>query len=135
MIRMMTEIDANNIIKSGYDSIDFPLEYNKPFNHYYVIESNGVMGYIVLWIDREFAQIINLHIFPMSRGIGYGKKLLKESMKKLKRVGVFEVSLEVRESNEIAVNLYKHNGFYVVTKRENYYKNEDGLLMVKKLRD
>ncbi len=43
------------------------------------------------------------------------------------------VSLEVRSNNDSAINFYLKNGFKVVSKRERYYGNIDGLLMVKEM--
>ena len=43
------------------------------------------------------------------------------------------ITLEVRRSNTIAISLYKKYGFSEVGVRHNYYGNEDGLLMEKKV--
>ena len=43
------------------------------------------------------------------------------------------ITLEVRESNKEAINFYLKNGFKEVTRRKNYYKEEDGILMIKNL--
>ena len=40
-----------------------------------------------------------------------------------------DITLEVRESNYPAINLYKKFGFTKLAIRKNYYKNEDALLM------
>lgn len=42
------------------------------------------------------------------------------------------ITLEVREDNIPAINLYKKLGFEVVSKREKYYGNIDGLLMIRR---
>ena len=42
------------------------------------------------------------------------------------------ITLEVREDNIGAINLYKKNGFEIVSKREKYYGNIDGLLMIRR---
>jgi len=42
------------------------------------------------------------------------------------------ITLEVREDNIAAINLYKKNGFEIVSKREKYYGNIDGLLMIRR---
>ena len=46
---------------------------------------------------------------------------------------VINITLEVRESNLSAINFYKKNGFNEITKRKNYYKDENGILMLKNL--
>ena len=42
------------------------------------------------------------------------------------------ITLEVREDNIPAINLYKKMGFEIVSKREKYYGNIDGLLMIRR---
>ncbi len=42
------------------------------------------------------------------------------------------ITLEVREDNIAAINLYKKNGFEIVSKRKKYYGNIDGLLMIRR---
>ena len=43
------------------------------------------------------------------------------------------ITLEVRMSNEIAINLYKKFGFREVAIRRYYYGDEDGILMEKQV--
>lgn len=43
------------------------------------------------------------------------------------------ITLEVRCSNESAINFYLKNGFKKVSIRKNYYKDEDGILMLREL--
>ena len=47
--------------------------------------------------------------------------------------GVSFITLEVRESNAIAISLYKSCGFYEVGRIKQYYKhpNEDALILKK----
>ena len=59
---------------------------------------------------------------------GIATKLLK-SIINLKPENI---TLEVREDNIPAINLYKKLGFVVVSKRERYYGNIDGLLMIRR---
>ena len=41
------------------------------------------------------------------------------------------ITLEVNETNNSAIELYLKNGFKKVSKRKNYYKDADGILMMK----
>ena len=45
------------------------------------------------------------------------------------------ITLEVRESNYSAINLYKKFGFNECATRKNYYGSEDAILMIKKFGD
>jgi len=59
---------------------------------------------------------------------GLAKKLLEYSFENLKDKNF---SLEVKVSNESAINLYKKFDFKINKNLEDYYENEDGYLMIK----
>ena len=86
----------------------------------------GVIVYNLIYDRIEIDYIIVLEDF---KRLGIGTKLLKE----IEKHNVKNISLEVKQSNLSAINFYKKNGFKIVTKRDNYYGNEDGYLMIKEL--
>lgn len=65
------------------------------------------------------------------RGLGYGKKLLSLIVEHAFRKDIKEMTLEVRESNITAINLYESMGFKIYGKRKNYYadNHEDAYIM------
>jgi ribosomal-protein-alanine N-acetyltransferase len=110
------------------------LELINPLIKYIVIEDKVNIGYISLWIDEDKAQINSFLIVTEYRKKGYGRRLLGEALKVLEDLGVIEVTLEVRPSNEEALSLYISHGFKQVAVRKAYYGNgEDALLMYKRL--
>ena len=64
---------------------------------------------------------------------GIGRKLLSYLVSVAISFRVVNITLEVRNSNEIARNLYKEFGFREVALRKNYYGDEDGILMEKQV--
>jgi ribosomal-protein-alanine N-acetyltransferase len=50
---------------------------------------------------------------------------MKEGLLIAKEKGCVLSTLEVRESNEAAIGLYKKYGYEQVAKRKNYYNNPD----------
>jgi ribosomal-protein-alanine N-acetyltransferase len=58
---------------------------------------------------------------------------LSDLLTQLKRFGITEVTLEVRESNRIAQAFYRASGFIETGRRRGYYADpqEDALLMMK----
>lgn len=62
------------------------------------------------------------------RNKGIGQELLKSIID----LNPDNITLEVREDNIPAINLYKKMGFEVVSKREKYYGDIDGLLMIRR---
>ena len=43
------------------------------------------------------------------------------------------ITLEVRKSNIIAINIYKKFKFKVIAERKNYYGNEDAIMMLREV--
>lgn len=132
---MIREFNNNDI-----PQINFLL---KPFNYniYSSIENNtffkcivyddkkikGVLVYDLIYDRIEIEYII---VYDRYRRKGIGSKLLKYLIEQNKDIK--NITLEVRSSNIPAIKLYENNGFEKVTLRKNYYKNEDGILMIKK---
>lgn len=105
-----------------------------PLLRYYLLEREEVYGYVSLWVDEDKAQINSIVIIKEYRHLGYGKYLLNFVIKKLTEETVKDLTLEVRPSNEAALNLYLKQGFKQVAVRKNYYNNgEDAFLMYKRL--
>ena len=67
------------------------------------------------------------------RNKGLGTKLRTYLDDIAYRTKVINITLEVRVSNEIAINLYKKFGFREVALRKYYYGDEDGILMEKQV--
>ena len=110
---------------------------SKNENATYVIAhmDNEIIGYAGFWKVVDEGQITNIAVKKNYRGQGIGKKIVNELIKKAKSQSVKTLTLEVRESNIIAINLYSAFGFEKVGIRNNYYKNplENAILMDLKL--
>jgi ribosomal-protein-alanine N-acetyltransferase len=96
--------------------------------------SNGswlLIGEVVVWMVIDEAHIATLAVHPDYRGRGISKLLLVSVLVTACHQGMRVSTLEVRESNAIAQNLYSWFGFTVVGSRPRYYKdnNEDALIM------
>jgi ribosomal-protein-alanine N-acetyltransferase len=95
----------------------------------------GVMpitiGMSVIWIMVDEAHIATIAIHPQFRGHGIGKNLLAEILRQSVQRGAILATLEVREHNLIAQQMYTKFGFEVVGRRSKYYQdnNEDAILM------
>ncbi len=103
-----------------------------PLAYYVVIEKEEqVVGYGGLWTVGDEGEIINIAVKKEYRGQGIGKALLGEILNYAKLRKVFQVSLEVRQSNAIAQQLYKYFGFKEIAVRKGYYSEpkEDALMM------
>lgn len=102
----------------------------------YVCEVDGeVVGYIATIVLLDEAEINLVAVNLEYRRKGIATKLLLETEKELKKLGVKKVFLEVRRSNIKAQALYEKGNFKYVGVRPNYYNGvEDALLMSKILK-
>lgn len=100
----------------------------------WVLEAEGkILGYILYHTVLDEAIIINFAIDPEYRGYKYGDLLLKESMLCFLDRGVTKFYLDVRQSNEIAIALYRKHGFVEMGIRPGYYHKppENAIVMGK----
>lgn len=107
-----------------------------PVSNFLVLEKDGlVVGFIDYWVTFDSATIDQIAVKKSERNQGFAKILLEKSINDLKELGeVSFLTLEVRTSNEPAINLYKSFGFQKVTIKEKYYDDgEDAVYMVKGL--
>ena len=90
-----------------------------------------VIGMAVIWMLIDEAHIATIAIHPEFRGYGYGKNLLAEALRQSIQRGAILATLEVRENNLLAQQMYTKFGFTIVGRRFHYYKdnNEDAVLM------
>ena len=75
----------------------------------------------------------NIAVYPEYRRQGVGTALLKIAALTADVMGTDFISLEVRESNYAAIELYRSMGFEVMGMRKNFYRRpqENALIMTK----
>ncbi|MCG1001929.1 MULTISPECIES: GNAT family N-acetyltransferase [Halobacterium] len=85
---------------------------------------------------QPLGHVKDIAVRPDSRGEGIGAALLQRSLVALGRQGVRSVKLEVRRSNDPAMNLYENHGFeYLRTLPQYYSDGEDAYVLVANLED
>lgn len=99
--------------------------------HYVVgVRANEVICYGGFHKVLDEAHITNIAVKAEYRGKGIGKLMMSELLSRAKLVGVKYVTLEVRENNRVAINMYEEFGFRTQGIRKRYYKNQyDALIM------
>jgi ribosomal-protein-alanine N-acetyltransferase len=93
-----------------------------------VVDSKAV-GYMGLQIFDWEGYVTNVAVLPEYRGQGIAKALISRQLDN----PMDFISLEVRESNTPAINLYTKFGFEIMGKRPKFYRNpdEDAIVMTK----
>lgn len=100
----------------------------------FVAERGGkVIACAIAEIDNDTAEIGSLAVDPDYQRQGIATILLIKLLNAIKKHGVNFVVLEVRPSNEPAIELYKKFGFQIVEREENYYLDEDAWIMAREL--
>jgi ribosomal-protein-alanine N-acetyltransferase len=91
-----------------------------------VCQSRGSVAGCVLGRQiADQAEILNLGVKPAARRQGIGGALLEAAVNEFAERGALRVYLEVRESNQAAIALYRAQGFIARGIRRGYYRNPD----------
>jgi len=98
-----------------------------------VEQGRRVAGYAIMSVAAGEAHLLNICLARPLRGGGHGERLLLSMLERARQSGAMRLYLEVRPSNEVALNLYDKVGFEVLAVRRNYYRarhgNEDALVL------
>ncbi|MDZ7748509.1 MAG: ribosomal protein S18-alanine N-acetyltransferase [Halofilum sp. (in: g-proteobacteria)] len=97
----------------------------------------GIVGHGIMLARAGEAHILNLCVHPDARRAGIARALLGELLDVARGADSATAFLEVRPTNEGAVELYEGAGFRVVGRRKDYYPapfgREDALVMALRL--
>ena len=100
---------------------------------YLVIEEAGeIIAFAGAHIILDQAHVTNIAVRQDCRGRGLGRMITRALMQYASNLGAEYLTLEVRQSNATAQNLYNSLGFVKVNVRKRYYEDtgEDAWLMV-----
>lgn len=115
------EIFKSSAFNKSY--LDTLIKGNNSFIYVYLIE-NKVCGYLIILDSIDVYEILAIATIEKYRNKGISQELLD----KIKTKDIF---LEVRESNQTAINFYKKNNFKEIRIRKNYYSEptENAIIM------
>lgn len=97
----------------------------------YRVDAVGVIGYCAVWHIFDELHVNNLAVLPTWRRRGIAGELLRSALATALASGARRATLEVRESNLAARQLYEHHGFRPAGRRPAYYTNpvEDAIIL------
>ena len=115
------EIFKNSAFNKSY--IETLIKGDNSFIYIYLIEDK-ICGYLIVLDSIDVYEILAIATIEEYRNKGIAQELLD----KIKTKDIF---LEVRESNQVAINFYKKNKFKEISVRKNYYSepNENAIIM------
>jgi ribosomal-protein-alanine N-acetyltransferase len=140
-IRPMAKTDIDDVVaveeesygKHHWSKESFFNELSNDLAHYFcACDKDGkLLGYIGTWQIIEEAHITNVSVRMDYRRKKIGEALLHRAIEDCYKNGIKYITLEVRVSNEKAINLYTKYGFKSLGTRKEYYQdnNEDALIM------
>jgi len=95
-----------------------------------VYEEDGkIIGFISARGVPPYCELLNFAVDKNFSRRGFGQKLFAALRENLTRAGFKKITLEVNENNAPALNLYKKNGFKIISARQGFYNGEDALVM------
>jgi ribosomal-protein-alanine N-acetyltransferase len=141
----MTLADLDEVLEIERDSFSTPWsrdgfrqEINDPSRSFSIVakQKGCIVGYGVAWLVVDEIYIANLAVHRAHRRKGIGRRLLHILLQKGTAHQCQLATLEVRQSNHMALNLYMTFGFSAIAWRKGYYRDtgEDALVMVKYLK-
>jgi ribosomal-protein-alanine N-acetyltransferase len=108
----------------------------KFWHHHRRSKKAPVIGFVGMRVEGDQGHISTLALRSEWRGNRLGELLFLAGMVQAMEDGAWTVALEVRISNQVAINLYKKYGFNAVSRLRQYYANgEDAYLMRVHLND
>ena len=115
------EIFKNSAFNKSY--IETLIKGDNSFIYIYLIEDK-ICGYLIVLDSIDVYEILAIATIEEYRNKGIAQELLD----KIKTKDIF---LEVRESNQVAINFYKKNKFKEISVRKNYYSEptENAIIM------
>ena len=115
------EIFINSAFNKSY--METLIKADNSFIYTYIIDDK-VCGYLMVLDSIDVYEILAIATIEEYRNKGIAQELLD----KIKTKDIF---LEVRESNQVAINFYKKNKFKEISVRKNYYSepNENAIIM------
>lgn len=136
MIKKLTSDDINymeqifNLEKEIFKNSAFSKSYlntlikgDNPFIYIYLIDDK-VCGYLIILDSIDVYEILAIATVEEYRNKGIAQELLA-------KIRIKNIFLEVRESNQTAINFYKKNKFKEISIRKNYYSKptENAIIM------
>ena len=92
-----------------------------------------IVGFIAGTREEKTARILMLAVDREFRGQGIGSALLNHFTTNCRSEGIVSISLEVRISNQEAIQFYQNRGFQIISFTPNYYTDGEAAYVMWKM--
>lgn len=99
--------------------------------HGFVIQPSGsgrrtLDGFVLVRMAADEAEILTIGVREKQQNRGLGWRLMNAAIRTARNEGAQAMFLEVDETNQRAIALYRKLGFFEVARRQAYYFHKDG---------
>lgn len=94
------------------------------------MQDQTLAGFLIWQVAADEAEILLLGVTPGLRRRGLATVLLRQFCDGLIAQSCARVFLEVRQSNQVAIDFYKQNLFESTGRRPRYYKDGDAAILM-----
>ena len=123
------EVESASFVEPWSRSL-FAEEIAQPTRRYLVaLDGEAACGYGGIMLVGEDAHVVTLAVAPEYREQGVASRLLMGLIDVARAGDARHLTLEVRESNQAALELYRKFGFEPAGTRKGYYATEDAVVM------
>ena len=89
-------------------------------------QQHQIVGFSIVQFIVDEAHLLNIAVEPNQQKQGIGKLLLDDVLANSQQQKATTIFLEVRDSNQRAIQLYQAAGFNEIGLRKNYYPSAQG---------
>ena len=115
---------VSEILRTSGLDVDLEAELGREFALPWVLKISGEpVAFSLAWSVADELQLLDMASHPAHRRRGYGRALLSHLLHYAKREHKRLLLLEVRQSNEPAIRLYRSVGFDTTGVRRGYYSD------------
>ena len=146
-LRPVTEEDLPKLVEieqkvhvAPWSLAHFHAELDKPYSQVLVLTDDEtdsqIAAYVVYWLMLDECEILNIAVDLPFRGLRFAKRMLRQVVNAATHKDLKRVVLDVRKTNQAAIQLYQGLGFTITQVRKNFYSNgEDAYQMTLPLKD
>lgn len=92
--------------------------------------NNEILGFAGIWKAVDIIHIMDIVVAKKHRRKHIGKAMLEKLIQLCIQNNIYELTLEVRQDNAPAINLYTNYNFKKIGERKNYYgANNNAIIM------